>query len=297
MKRAHLQTRPRPSTPILLIAGLLTCGLAAGGCSDEETSANGAGGSGANPAGGSGGSAVGGSGGSAVGGSGGSAVGGGGGSAAGEWLALVRGTLATTDPADSQAAHDALAAAGEAPAKAAGDFAHIVMLGTALLGTEQGQFMAMDRWTSLAGMQAFYSDPDFQAGFGALFAAPPTLEIFEHQPDWHSWGSLDEASDSPTRHFVVVRGHLAEADPAVAQAAHDAVAAAGEATATAAGDVGHVVFTSVEDPQELLAVDVWPSSDNLEAVYSNPDFQAAFASLFDSPPTLGVYAATTWHQW
>ncbi len=59
----------------------------------------------------------------------------------------------------------------------------------------------------------------------------------------------------------------------------------------------HVVFTGVEDSQEFLAIDIWHDSSNIEAVYSDPDFQAAFGSLFDAPPAIGVYASTDWHQW
>ena len=121
------------------------------------------------------------------------------------------------------------------------------------------------------------------------------------------------SSRDPEPEFLVrVVGQLAETDmdaaqathdavaaggEAEAQAMHDAVAAGGEADALAAGDVAHVVLLALDDPQEYLAFDIWTDSTNIESFYSNPAFQQGVASLFEGPPTVGVYASTDWHQW
>ncbi len=225
------------------------------------------------------------------------AAGGSGGGQAAEYAALVRGPLFTMDLAEAKAKHEGIAAGGEAMAKAAGDLAHTVLLGTALLGTTENGFLAMDRWDDAQAMGMFYQNPDLQMAFGQLFSAPPVIEAFQRRPEWHTWGTADSGEGLGAYHWVVVRGHLAEADPAKAQAAHDAVAAGGEAQVTAAGDIAHVVWTGLEDPREFLAVDIWQSTDNMEAVYTNPDFQAAFGALFDGPPTVVVHVSTDWHQW
>jgi len=224
-------------------------------------------------------------------------TGGTGGVAAPEFAALVRGTLFTTDLAMAKEKHDGIAGGGEAAAKAAGDIAHDVLLGTTMLGTEENQFLGIDRWTDAQAMNNFYMNPDLQAAFGTLFSGPPSLEAFQRQPTWHTWGDMDAGDSFDPYFFVVVRGKLKEADPAKAQAAHDAVAGGGEAQVTAAGDVAHIVFTGLQDPQEFFAIDIWKASDNLEAVYTNPDFQAAFGGLFEGTPTLAVYQSTDWHQW
>jgi hypothetical protein len=102
----------------------------------------------------------------------------------------------------------------------------------------------------------------------------------------------------PSRAATVGRW-LAESSPKAAQAAHDAVAAGGQEQAEAAGDKAHVVFTGLEDPQEFLAIDIWHDSTNIEALYTNPDFAAAFGNLFEEPMAidLAVYESTDWHQW
>lgn len=223
--------------------------------------------------------------------------GGAGGAAAPEFAVLVRGPLFTTDMAMAKEKHDGIAGGGEAAAKAAGDIAHHVLLGTTTLGTTENEFLAMDRWTDAAAMKTFYENPDLQAAFATLFSGPPTFESFQRQPTWHTWGDIKSGEAFNPYFWVVVRGHLALADAGKAQEAHDMVAAGGEAAVTGAGDVAHIVFTGLADPQEFLAVDIWKNSDNMVAVYTDPDFQAAFGALFDAPPTLGVYQSTDWHQW
>jgi hypothetical protein len=211
------------------------------------------------------------------------------------FIAIVLGTLAD-EPTTAQGTHDAIAGGGEDGARGAGNVHHEIFLGTTLLGTTENQFLATDRWTNLEGARAVYSDPGFIAAFSTLFSEPTAPTLYARS-DFHEWGSLDAADASEPRYFVVVRGHLAATTTDEARTMHDAVAAGGEAMARAAGDVSHIVFLGVDDPREFLAIDIWPTTDNLEALYSNPDFAAAFATLFDAPPAVGVYESTSWHQW
>ncbi len=216
---------------------------------------------------------------------------------ASEYAALVRGTLFTSDFAAAQARHDMLAAGGEAQAKAAGDFGHDVGLGSGLLGsTSSTSFFAVDRWNNADAMNGFYANPDFAAGFAELFDGQPTIETFERQQEWHSWGDLD-AGEGGERWIVVVRGTLAAATVEERKAGHDMAAAGGEAMVRAAGDVAHVAYTGLQDDREFLAFDVWTNSDAIEAVYTDPNFQAAFSMLFSAPPTLQIYEISDWHQW
>lgn len=211
-----------------------------------------------------------------------------------DFAVLVRGSLVTDDMAAAQQLHDAVAGGGQQIAQDAGDVAHFALLGTSLLGSTENEFLALDQWTSVEGLSAFYSNPDVAAGFATLFSTPPTSEIFERRYEWHQWGGLNNGADYT---WVVVRGRLAAPDDAAAQAAHDLVAAGGEVAALGAGDVAHIVFTSVEDPAEYMSIDVWRDATNLELFYSNPDFAAAFGTLFAGPPTVGVYSSTDWVQW
>ncbi len=213
------------------------------------------------------------------------------------YAALVRGTLFTEDLAEAQTLADTLGAGGQDIAESLGDFAHDVLLGTDMLGTQENEFLALDRWTDLEGMGTMYGDPDFQAGFASLFAESATLETFVTRPDWASWGTLESGDAHDPYYFVIVRGRLFTPDLDEAQAMHDALAEGAQEVAEAAGDVAHVVHLGLDDPQEFLAIDVWTSADMMEMVYLDPDFQAGFAAVFEEPPTVGVYRSTDWYQW
>lgn len=265
------------------------------GCSDDSSGNNEGGSAGAQASagqagdGGQGGSASGGAAGNSTAGSGGSS-----GAATSEHAVLVLGTLAAPDLAQAKQQHDPLAQGGESAAKGAGDIAHKVMLGTKLLGTTEHQFFAMDRWSSPANIDAFYSSPDFQQAFGKLFASPPTQAVFVLQNGWANFGGI-QAGDKLTPHYwVVVRGKLKEADPDKAQAAHDGILSQ---VSPHPDDLAHVVFTGREDPQAFLAVDIWKSSENIETFYGNPSLAQAFGTLFEGAPSLGVYESTDWYQW
>ncbi len=216
---------------------------------------------------------------------------------AGTWAVLVRGALASTDLAKMKTTHDAVAKGGETAAKAAGDQSHDVLLGTKLLGTTENEFMGLDTWNNLSGLQKFYADPNFIKAFSTLFKSAPAPEIFVKQDKWHGWGDLKSGDAHKPYYFVVARGTLKEKDASKAKAAHDAVAAGGESIVKAAGDVAHIVFTGLKDPQEFMAIDIWKDSANIAKTYTDPNFAKGFAALFSGTPTIAVYKSTDWHQW
>lgn len=212
------------------------------------------------------------------------------------YAAVVRGTLAGDDLAASQQGHDAFAMMGEASAVAAGDIAHDVLLGTTLLDSTENEFLAIDRWTDRDAMLGFYADPDVAAGFGMLFAAPPTIEYFELAADWESWGDMQSGDAYDPYYFHFALGDLAQTDEEANHAAHDGVAAGGMEPSLMAGNVAHVVFLGLEDRRRFLAVDIWQSADNMEAFYGNPMFVQVFAPLFTSV-SQPVFVSTDWYQW
>jgi len=209
---------------------------------------------------------------------------------------LVVGPLAGSLGA-SQAIHDPLAMGGQAAGAAVGDVHHSVLLGTTLMGTTLDQFLALDRWTNSTAQNAFYANPELEAGFMKLFAGPPSLTVYLAQPTWATYGTPDSADATNPHFWVVVRGKFKSTDLATDQATHDAIASQAAPLAKAAGDVAHTVWTGRDDTTEFLAIDVWPSSTNIQTFYSNPQLQAAFGMLLDGAPTIGVYQSTDWYQW
>jgi quinol monooxygenase YgiN len=219
-----------------------------------------------------------------------------GGDESAEGMVLVRGMLASADLAEAQATHDGIAQQGEAASREAGDIAHQVLLGTSMLDSTPGEFLAIDRWTDLDAMVAFYADPELQEAFGSLFAEPPSVEFFVRAPDWEVWGEMDAGEPFDPYFFHLALGSLADDDGEAAQAAHDQVAAGGKQPSLDAGNVGHIVFLGLEDPQRFVAVDIWSVGEPIEPFYSNPMFRQAFEPLFSSVSE-PVYQSTDWYQW
>lgn len=214
-----------------------------------------------------------------------------------ELAAVILGELADS-PEQTQEDHDALASAGETPAKRAGDFAHDVLLGGPLGDTLPGEgFLGIDRWSAGSRPEAFYGDPGFQEAFGALFAAPPSVAIYERREEWTGWGDLDAADDAEPHWFVLVRGRLASDDIAALEAQHDAFVEASEETVRDLGDVAHVVHLGRDDVREFLAIDVWVEVEPIVDLYSSPEFGEALGGLFEGPPTITVHQSTDWYQW
>src|SRR5262245_46385327 len=102
------------------------------------------------------------------------------------YTARIRGPLSAS-VADSKTYHDRVAMGGEAQTRASGDFAHQVALGTTSFGTPENEFLAIDQWTDLDGALTTYGNPDFQAALAGLFAAKPSVELFERHTEWKSW--------------------------------------------------------------------------------------------------------------
>jgi quinol monooxygenase YgiN len=210
----------------------------------------------------------------------------------------VHGTLAqSSDLAAAQSFHDGTASAVEANLRSAGDFAHHVLLGTAYAGTQVNEFLAIDRWrdTKLADVQAVYADPAFQQAVAPLYAAPPSVRVYERREDWHSWG--ESGGETGPYWFVTVEGRLARETVDANQDAHDAVAKGNEALANAAGDIAHLPHLGVDDPRAFFNIDVWASEQGMLQTFGDPNFQAQFLALFEGPPTVHIYHSTSWHQW
>jgi quinol monooxygenase YgiN len=203
--------------------------------------------------------------------------------------------MATQDLDAAKAMHDAIAGEAMGPATAAGDFGHDALLGTTLLGTTENEFLALDRWTNLDGANAVYSDPAFLRAFGSFFAQPPALDLFERQTTWAEYGEFDIADDDPEHFFVVVRGRVAAGRDA--HVLHDTIVGGSSRAAMMAGDLAHLVYLGVDDPQEFFAIDIWGDGAGLEAFYGDPAFQEAVGMLFEAPPSVTVYRSTDWLQW
>ncbi len=211
-----------------------------------------------------------------------------------EYTVLVTGTLKTPGPT-SKAAHDNFAAGGREQAHALGDVAHDVFLSHGK-GALAPDFMGIDRWTSLDGLQKFSTSPATAEVFGGLFTAPPAVSTWIPQPDWSGFGSSKDTGGGGAKYVLTVRGKL-EVDVASARTTHNGLVAAGPPHAEV-GNTAHLVFASVKDPSEILILEVWTSLEGQQKVYANPQLQQAIGGLFGkNGVAVTLFDTTDWAQW
>jgi hypothetical protein len=102
---------------------------------------------------------------------------------------------------------------------------------------------------------------------------------------------MDEQENPNMPYITTVRGRLAKADPAAAQAQHDAIVAQLEPKSRPLGATGHMVFANPSDPRDFFAVDAWSSPEGLQAFMSDPATQAELMSMFEGAPDVTVWAS------
>lgn len=97
---------------------------------------------------------------------------------------MVRGTLRAPGEM-ARATHNGIVTNSMSAALMAGDVSHTVWLNP----TDPAQFLAVDVWTSSAGVMGFLSDPQVAGALGSLFTSAPTLSLYTMPAGWTNYGT------------------------------------------------------------------------------------------------------------
>lgn len=101
------------------------------------------------------------------------------------YITVVRGQLKATNQLEAQQIHDAILEQLPALGRPLGAVGH-----KAYLNPQNPQeFLAIDTWTNLEGMQKFMSDPNVGAAFGNLFTAMPEVTVW-NESGWASFSDV-----------------------------------------------------------------------------------------------------------
>ena len=98
-----------------------------------------------------------------------------------KYVVIVRGQLKAASQQEAQRVHDAILEQLPAIGRPMGAIGHQAYLNP----QNWKEFLAIDMWTSLEGLQQFMSDPNVGAAFG---------DLFEGMPDVTVWGEAGWAS-------------------------------------------------------------------------------------------------------
>jgi len=98
-----------------------------------------------------------------------------------QFVVTVRGNL-KGDRAQSQAVHDATIAQVSPEGRKLGSTAHQTFLNP----ENEKEFLAVDFWNNLEGIQKLYSDPNLAVEFGKLFDGEPEVVVWANS-GWDSY--------------------------------------------------------------------------------------------------------------
>lgn len=97
------------------------------------------------------------------------------------YVTIVRAKL-KGNPKDAQKAHDATVEQLSVMTRPMGATSHKAHLNP----QDPSQFLAIDGWNNLEGLQKFMSDPKVAEAFGMLFEGTPDISIWA-ESDWASF--------------------------------------------------------------------------------------------------------------
>ena len=218
------------------------------------------------------------------------------------YLLSIRGQLAAPTLEEARVVHNATAggSANIAAARSLGDVSHMVYVPADQAGDAAGEFLILDLWNSLEGLNQFFANPQVQEGGGKIFTqrdpvvwAPAPGFLGYHLPAPH--GCND-------RTVAVVRGPVQSVEHA--QRIHNAFAASQVNKARMAGNLSHEAYLRLAAPGtpealEFFAVDTWMDAEGMASHYADPGFGGALQELFAGPPAFSIWRhpAGIWAVW
>jgi hypothetical protein len=222
------------------------------------------------------------------------------------YLLTIRGTLAPDKLEAARKIHNQTAGdpAGVAAAKSLGDVSHMVYVPMPHDGHAKpkgaGEFLIMDLWYSMEGLNTFFSDPHVQEGGSMIFSErdPVVWAPAEGFISYH----IPAPSGSNDRIVAIVRGTVNSV--AEAKELHNTAMTKTIGKARKLGILSHEAYFRMAAPGspealEFLGVDVWMTGDGMGDFYGDEDFLAGFNHLFasEAADSVWVHPKGEWIEW
>ena len=222
------------------------------------------------------------------------------------YLLTIRGTLSPDTLEAARKIHNQTAGdpAGVAAAKSLGDVSHMVYVPMEHDGHAKtegaGEFLIMDLWYSMEGLNTFFADKQVQQGGDMIFSQrdPVVWAPAEGFTSFH----IPAPSGINDRIVAIVRGTVNSV--AEAKKLHDTAMTKTISKARKLGILSHEAYFRLAAPGspealEFLGVDVWMSGEGLGDFYSDEDFLAGFNHLFtgEAADSVWVHPKGDWIEW
>ena len=194
--------------------------------------------------------------------------------------------------------------AGVAAAKSLGDVSHMVYVPMPHDGHAKskgaGEFLIMDLWYSIEGLNTFFADKQVQEGGAMIFSErdPVVWAPAEGFTSFH----IPAPFGHNDRIIAVVRGTVNSKEEA--RELHNSTMTQTISKARQLGMLSHEAYFRLAAPNspealEYFGVDVWMNGEGLGGYYGDKDFLAGFDGFFTSEATdsVWVHPKGDWIEW
>lgn len=222
------------------------------------------------------------------------------------YLLLIRGTLSPATLEAARKVHNQTAGnpAGVAAAKSLGDVSHNVYIPLQHDGHAKtkgaGEFLIMDLWHSMEGLNTFFADKQVQEGGSMIFSERDPV-VWGAAPGFTSY-HIPAPSGMNDRFITTARATVNSIDEA--RTLHNTAIAKTISKARKAGNLSHESYFRMAAPGsaealEWLGVDVWMSADEMMGYYEDPEFLEGFNHMFtaEADTAVWVHPKGDWVEW
>jgi quinol monooxygenase YgiN len=217
-------------------------------------------------------------------------------------LLSIRGDLAASTREASRKVHNetAGAPANVAAAQSLGDLSHMVHVPMHPSGKGAGEFLILDIWNNLDGINQFFANPTVQEQAGQIFTRRDPV-VWMPAAGFVSY-RLPSPFGMNERIVSLARGRLPGLDQAMK--IHNTGVSSMVNKARKAGNLSHEAYVRMAAPGspealEFLGVDVWMDHDSMSAYYDQPEFMQTLDGLFTAEPDFSVWhhPKGEWAEW
>ncbi len=222
------------------------------------------------------------------------------------YLLTIRGTLLPATLEAARKVHNQTAGnpEGVAAAKSLGDVSHMVYVPMEHDGHAKtkgaGEFLIMDLWHSIDGLNTFFSDHQVQEG-GAMIFTERDPVVWAPADGFTSF-HIPAPFGKNDRIVAVARGTVNSV--AEAKQLHNTVMAKTVSKARKLGMLSHEAYFRMAAPNspealEYFQVDVWMSGEGMGDYYGDEEFLAGFNHFFtaEASDSVWVHPKGDWVEW
>jgi hypothetical protein len=222
------------------------------------------------------------------------------------FLLAIRGTLAPKTLEEARKVHNMTAGnpEGVAAAKSLGDVSHMVYVPMEHDGHDKskgaGEFLILDLWTSIEGLNTFFADKHVQEGGDMIFTQRDPV-VWSAAPGFTSY-HIPAPFGVHDRFVTTARGFVNSIDEA--RKLHNMSIAKTISKARKAGNLSHESYFRMAAPgspeaMEWFGLDVWTRPDEMMSYYEDAEFLEGFDHMFTAEVNSGVWVHPQgeWAEW